>query len=554
MRGRKSKYLSLDIKTNKKRWNVAVYLRISFDESEDDKENESIENQRKIVQEFLEVQEDIKSINYYIDDGISGTTFNRPGFQKMFADIQTEKVNAIVVKDLSRLGRNYLEVGNYLEQIFPLYNIRFIAINDNIDSFKNPSSSSNVLVAFKNLMNDEYARDISNKVKAVTKIRELNGEYCAGAAPYGYMKDPNNKHHLIIDEEAAAVVKKMYELSLNGYGGTRMCKYLNNNNIPSPAEYRKLKNNKNSDSKKCLWCRSNVKRILQNEVYCGDMVQGKFRTRSYKDHRLVDIPKEEWIIVRNTHEAIIDRDTFAKVQEAIKSRYIERNNKCKVENIFKNILVCNDCKRAMRLKTAENNWKCFYCGTYLINANTKCTKHQIHYKEVEKIVLDTINLQIKLILNLDNAIADIKRDRGNKYSNSLYVRNIEQLEKDLNKNKILKQKVYEDWKFNNVSKEEFNIYSEEYDKNIIYLKNELKLAKEKEEKYKKIINDTDWINDFKNNQKINSLSLEIVKKLIKKIYVCENKKLIIEFKYNDKYMELLKLTEELRKENNNVKK
>ena len=179
----------------------------------------------------MKKEKDLKIKDYYIDDGFTGTDFERPDFKRLLVDMKNGKINTIVVKDLSRLGRNYIEVGNYLEEIFPLYNIRFIAVNDNIDSYKDPKSINNIVVPFKNLMNDEYARDISNKVKSVLLSKSRNGEFVGGTTPYGYMKDPNDIHHLIINEDEAKNVRLIYQMALNGDGVLKICKYLNNNHI-----------------------------------------------------------------------------------------------------------------------------------------------------------------------------------------------------------------------------------------------------------------------------------------------------------------------------------
>ena len=216
MSGRTSKYKEVSDNDIDKLWRIAVYIRLSVEDGDDKLESNSIVNQRKMINQFLEKEQNMIIIDYYIDDGYSGTDFNRPDFQRMLVDIKDGKINAVIVKDLSRLGRNYIEVGNYLEQIFPLYNIRFMAINDNIDSYKDPSSINNVIVPFKNLMNDEYARDISNKVKSVLNAKKRNGEFVGGLVPYGYVRDPNERHHFVIDAEAANVIKMIFNFTLEG--------------------------------------------------------------------------------------------------------------------------------------------------------------------------------------------------------------------------------------------------------------------------------------------------------------------------------------------------
>lgn len=267
----------------------------------------------------------------YIDDGYSGTNFNRPAINRLLNDMKLGKFNTIIVKDLSRFGRNYLEVGNYIEQIFPLFNIRFIAITDNIDSFRNPKSLQNIVVPFKNIINTEYSRDLSQKIKSSLDIKKRNGEFVGSFAPYGYIKDPDNKHHFIIDTYAAEIVDKIYDMILDGMGKPSICRKLHEMKILNPTAYKrdvlKMKYGKKGEipkEYKTVWEISVIDKIIKDEVYCGDMIQGKRKHISYKNHKSVKNNKEDWIIVRNTHEAIIDRKKFTKVQEEI----AKRNKNC----------------------------------------------------------------------------------------------------------------------------------------------------------------------------------------------------------------------------------
>ena len=220
-----------------KKWNIAAYLRLSSDDR-DKSESNSIGNQRNIIKQYIKTNNLNVNANYYIDDGYSGTTFERPDFKKMIKDIKDNKINCIIVKDLSRLGRNYIEVGKYIDEIFPSYNIRFIAINDNIDSYKDPKSLSSVIVPFKNLMNDEYARDISQKVRCVLDNKKSNGQFIGSSAPYGYLRDPNDKYKFIIDKKAGKVVKKIFSMILSGKSKKEVVEELNKMNISTPSVYK----------------------------------------------------------------------------------------------------------------------------------------------------------------------------------------------------------------------------------------------------------------------------------------------------------------------------
>ena len=322
------------MQTEKNIWKVGVYCRLSSEDG-DNAESDSIGNQRQIIQDFLKNEDNVVIVDYYSDDGYSGTTFNRPEFKRLFNALTNGDINTIIVKDLSRFGRNYIEVGNYIEQIFPLYNIRFIAINDNIDSYKDPKSINNIIVPFKNLMNDEYARDISQKVRSVLLNKSKNGEWVGGTCPYGYKKNPDNIHQLIIDEEEAPVVRKIFKMALDGDGHIKIAKFLNDNGILCRKEVqRRKKYHLSMDSEEVEviyhWSTSTIGKMLTSEIYIGNLVWNRTGSVSYKNHRQIYKPKSEWIIVKGTHEPIISVEDFKKIEQIINERIASKK---KPENI-----------------------------------------------------------------------------------------------------------------------------------------------------------------------------------------------------------------------------
>ena len=350
---RKSRYNIENKIEEDNKWLCAIYIRLSVEDGDDKEESNSISNQRQLLNDFVKQNIELSVYDYYADDGYSGTSFNRPEFQRMLADMKLKKFNTIIVKDLSRLGRNYIEVGNYIEQIFPLFNIRFIAVNDNIDSYKDPKSVNNVIVPFKNLINDEYCRDLSGKIRAILNVKKRNGEYVGALTPYGYKKDDNDVHHLVIDEKPAKVVKEIFEMVIKGYGRTRIAKELNAKGILNPLGYRNKVLNQNFKFKRenteelaYLWDPTTILSILKNQVYCGDVVQNKGKIISYKVHKHIKNPKEEWIIVKDMHEPIIDRNTFAKVQQALLDRDTRADKNGKL-SLYAGHIKCADCKMSM---------------------------------------------------------------------------------------------------------------------------------------------------------------------------------------------------------------
>ena len=278
MPGRKSKYSTIennDIKN--KTWSAALYIRLSQeddDNGKDKQESNSVTSQKTLLNEYVKEHEDLIVYDTYIDDGFTGTDFNRPAFQRLLKDMKNGKINTIIVKDLSRLGRNYIEVGNYIEQVFPLFNIRFIAINDTVDSFKNPASTNTILIPFKNLINDEYARDTSIKIRTSLNGKKKKGEFVGSFPAYGYIKDPKNKHKLIVDRSVADVVKNIFEWTVNeGLGKITICHKLNELGILNPTGHKKIElgqnyNNYGIKDNTYTWTPSTIRNILSNEVYC----------------------------------------------------------------------------------------------------------------------------------------------------------------------------------------------------------------------------------------------------------------------------------------------
>ena len=293
-------------------YNVGAYIRLSRDESYSD--SDSIDNQIKLADYYCE-NNDLKIVEKYIDNGYSGTIFDRPGFQKLLKDIECGLIDTVIVKDLSRLGRNYLKVGYYLHYYFPDRNIRFISINDDFDSLKHDNIMERLDVPLKNMMYDHMAYETSKKVKKSFDINKKNGLHVGSSVPYGYRKDPKDYHYFIIDDEAADNIRNIFKMYLSGKSKTEIANYLNENNIPNPATY-KFENNigKSKQSNTREWNAKTVDRILKNETYIGTLIQNKHRNASYINHNQVLNDESEWTITKNHHKAIIDKDTFNKVQ------------------------------------------------------------------------------------------------------------------------------------------------------------------------------------------------------------------------------------------------
>lgn len=532
---------------------VGMYLRLSQeDKIKKEKESNSIENQRSIIKNYIDKNDDLVFINEYVDDGFTGTSFNRPGFQKMLEDLKNSKIDTIIVKDLSRFGRNYIEVGKFLEETFPTMRVRFISIIDNIDSFKNPESSSSMLVNFRNLINDEYARDISRKIKSVYRVKQTKGEYIAARVSIGYMKDSNEKYKLIVDSGGAKIVKLIFELALDNKTPIMISDYLNERKIPTPSQYKKqmgkayktnIVTEENVDDMK--WTPSMVSNILRNRIYTGDTVQNKKSKISYKLKKRVDVAEEDLIIVENTHEALVSKEDFNWIQERYFSKIIQVRRKNHDYALFSGFLICNDCHRGLyylesrRPRKDGSRLKYYICGTNKVNSK-KCTPHSIRENDLIEIVKKSINNQIKLVTKLNDELELISKNKKSSIKGDILLERKNQLLEEVNKKMMLKQSLYSDWKENTITFDEFKDYSNSYNNEIYDIRQTIKLIDEELEELNNIPNyQIELINLFNDKEQFNEIDRNILFKFIDCIYISEDKKVEIVFKYQDVFLNLL---------------
>ena len=368
-----------------KTYNVGIYCRLSNDD-ERDGESVSIENQKLLLQSYVR-QMGWNEIDVYIDDGYTGTNFNRPGVQRLIEDAKAKRINLILVKDLSRFGRNYIEFGQYTDYLFPSFGCRFIALNNGIDTMSNNGSTD--VMCFLNLFNEFYSRDTSKKVKAVKRACAENGKFMGTYPAYGYKRDPEDKHHLVIDEDTAPIVRRIFSMRAAGTGFMAIAIQLNEEGIPSPGMlYYQRKGKEDPRRVNHKWADATVKNIVRNEVYIGNMVQGKTGTMSYKNKKLISKPEDEWIRVEGTHEPIISRDVWDTVHAASDG----------IRSIFSGLVYCADCGFKMRNHTEKFTYKdgtpgrysSFICGNYARSGKSACTIHTIYENALEQIVLEDI--------------------------------------------------------------------------------------------------------------------------------------------------------------------
>ena len=402
-----------------KTWSTALYIRLSReDEDMAGSESNSITSQREFLKEFLRQHQDLKLYDIYIDDGWSGTNFNRPDFQRMLRDLESRQINCVVVKDLSRFGRNASQTGYYLDDLFPRLQVRFIAVNNYIDTVANKMNAAAqcITVGIQNVVNESYAAQTSVSVRSTLNTERSKGAFIGSFASYGYRKDPEDHHRLLIDEPAAEVVRQIYRWFLGGKSILGIAKQLNAMGIPNPSMYKKQKGYKyhhprglNEDG---LWPDSSVRRILRNEIYTGTMVQGKNTTISYKHKQCRAVPKEEWYVVEGTHEPIIDRETFEKAQ-ALFNRQIRKSPKKDDAGLFAGLVRCGDCKRMMTKKTnvlPYGTYSYYRCTTARKMSAKACTNHTIRIDKLEQAVLVTIQKMIDTVIQISDILEAIQNN------------------------------------------------------------------------------------------------------------------------------------------------
>ena len=446
---------------------TAIYCRLSRDDGTETESN-SIGNQKKMLTQKAK-ELGLTNTKYYVDDGFTGTNFNRPAFQELLDDIEMGYISVVIVKDLSRLGRDYVSVGHYTDNYFPEHNVRFIAVNDMVDS----DEGENEIAPFKNVMNEMYARDISRKVRSAHRIRGNMGEPLS-QPPYGYMKSPENKKKWIIDTEAAEVVRDIYRMCLDGMGNEAIARELQNRQILIPMAYWQSKGlnrgGKKTQPNPYKWCKTTVQKILCQQEYCGDVINFKTYSKNFKNKTRIDNPVENWKIFRDVHEPIIDRDTWETVQKLTartKRRAPKKENARK--HIFSGLIRCADCGSNMSYHTNTVNKDIHYfsCSNYVKDTRGTCqARHYIRADALEQIVILELKRLAIMLQQDEKLLAEILEKKTNKdfYNEKKYLEG--ELQKAIVRQQTvasLYEKLYEDNATGKVTDEWFTHMSHKYE-------------------------------------------------------------------------------------------
>ena len=502
---------------------TALYCRLSQDDGIEGDSN-SIQNQKAILQKFAE-DHHFPSPCFYVDDGFSGGNFQRPAFQQMISDMENGEIGIIVTKDLSRLGRNQLHTGLYIEERFPMFGVRYIAINDNVDT---DSSESNDLMPFKNLFNEWFIRDTSRKIRAVLKAKAERGERLGTRTPYGYRKDPDTKK-LIVDDEAATIVRRIFAMCAGGSGPSQIARILKKEQILTPTMYAYTRFGMNHT---CLdtahpynWSDSAIANLLENEIYLGNTVNMKYSTKSYKDKRRVEHPREECMVFENTHPALITREVWDMVQRVRKNK--RRLTKMEEQNKYSGLVFCADCGSNMvlhRAHTMSASYNHFTCRTYKKDGEA-CTGHYIRECVLDEIVLEDLRRVTSAAREHPEKFAAYI---GSKQSAELQ-REIRRQEKELAAMRKRKaeldaifKKLYEDSVLGRITTEQFQMLSSSYMEEQNQIAASIPQKEADIQRLRETVNGTDgFLDKAKRYTDITELTPELLRLFIERIVVHE---------------------------------
>ena len=541
--------------SNSRVYRTGGYARLSVEDS-GRSGADTIAMQEELILEYIQTQADMQFCGLYSDNGRTGTNFDRPAFERLMEDVRTGRIDCIIVKDLSRFGRNYKEAGNYLERIFPFLDVRFVAINDHFDTLTAERTAEGYIVPLKNMINEAYSKDISRKICPALAAKQQRGEFIGSWAPYGYRKCAEDTHHIELEEETAPVVWDIFQWRLSGMGCTQIARRLNDLGVPSPSRYHYLNGDAKSDRyANVLWHCQVVKKILSNEVYLGQMVQGRTRSGFREGQRQKLVPKSEWVIVRNTHTPLIDEQTFRAVQEMAEERrsaYQERLGRYDelgtIPNIFRGLIFCADCKRPMvRYKSVTNKGKNLYyvfiCPSHADDPRS-CPKKYLHESELKEVLWDVLRKQIELAGYME------KLARG--YSRSSEVGKREKAleceaasaQQALERSRMLYDSLYQNYVNHLMTEREFTELKRRYRADMEAAQKRLdEVTRQQQRELRQSVKNP-WLTAFGHYRNAVELTEDLAHALIESVTIDANNRIDVRLRYQDEYCELAQLLEQ----------
>ena len=535
---------ALPDKEKKVLFKAGLYARLSH-EKEENIERGTIETQMELMKNYVKDHEDIVIEEEYYDASFTGTNFERPDFKRMLEDAKTGRINCIIVKDLSRLGRNYVEMGNYIERVFPFLNVRFIAVTDDFDSFR---PGTDLMMPLKNIVNEFYAKDISKKVSTAHRRKWTTDEYMCGFAPYGYLKSKTEKNRIVVDEATAENVRLIYKLFLEGKGYTPIAKYLNEQGIMSPLMYLKSLGYQQNVKTNGVWTKTTVKSILTNQAYIGSAVHGKVVIEKYNNIPLHATDPSEWVIVENTHEPLVDKETFEKAQERVEEisdAYFAKEftkHPPNEKNLLKGKIVCGDCGKGMRLSPRTTKSYVYFCGTFSDGINPACSRHKIDQEDVNKAVFAQISNHMRCCIDALRVIRELNARSSGLKKYDVYEKAITRQRRELEKVNRKFSELYGDYSEHLINESEYLTLKQQYLLKSEALKKEIDNLLVSQNLYSKNYKiDEDWENLINKYLKCRKLNKELADAFVDKVQVFEDGRISVNLIYDDCLEELLQI-------------
>lgn len=524
--------------TQNKLWNATLYLRLSRDDG-DKEESNSITGQRELLRDYISQRPELREFAVRVDDGFSGSTFERPSFQKMIEDVKAGRTDCIIVKDLSRFGRNYLDAGEYIEKIFPFLGVRFIAVNDNYDSLGDKNASDDLIIPFKNLINEAYCRDISVKIRSQLEIKRKNGQFLGSFAAFGYLKDEQNKNKLVVDQYAADIVRDIFKWKLEGVSPQDIADALNKLGVLSPMEYKRSLGMKFTTSfktnSKALWSAGTVIRVLKNPIYTGVLVQGKETTPSYKVHKRITKDESDWSVIEDSHEAIISKIDFDSVQKVLKCD-TRRSPGSKAVGLFSGMIFCGDCGASMVRKTVpagEKKYVYYVCSVH--KQDKSCSPHRIRDNALEEIVLDSLKQHISEVVDMSELLtitdtAPLRTAQAQKVQ-----RQLDKKHEEYEKLQKLLMSLYENLADGIIDREEYTRLKASFTARADEAEKQMDALREQLEDIHNHGTENAWMNEFIKRQGLTALDRAVVVALIDKILIHSNDVVEIIYRWQDEF-------------------
>lgn len=532
---------------------AAAYVRLSVEDS-GKPGADTIEGQKALLTSFIENQSDMELEALFCDNGRTAADFDRPQFEKMMEEVRKGRVDCIVVKDLSRFGRNYKETGNYLERIFPFLGVRFIAVNDSFDTLTAERTQEGYIVPLKNLINEVYSKDISKKSASALHVKQKNGEFIGAWAPYGYRKDPDNKHHLVINEETAPTVRQIFKWRSEGVAVVQIGRRLNDAGVLSPSAYLYETGEVRTEKYKgVLWKTQVIKNILAHPVYIGHMVQGRKKQSFYEGKRQTYVDEADWIVVRNTHEPIIDTETFETVQRIANQRKAEYNARLgkfahleHSENILQGLVWCPHCKRPMvRYKNVSHGSKLWY--TYICPGHAddpaRCRFVSIKEEELNEVLFTAIQSQIQIAADLEAVVRKLNAQPEFRRQRSGAAAKLESARRTLKRSQSLYDSLYQNYVEQLITEQEYVTLKARYKAEAEEAERLIAALEQEQRENKVYTTENRFLTEFRAFLGTDTLTKEMASAIVERIYVDADKNIDIRLRYRDEYMTLLKFIE-----------